>query len=85
MILNGECRKQAITLKTPVTGSVCQLEAVWSQDLRFPPHVALVPNNFLAINPDHILAPQHGVDFFPVNLLDHRDPAPENRHAVALL
>jgi hypothetical protein len=53
--------------------------------VRLPAHIAFIPNDFLAPNPDHILAPQHGVDFFPVNLLDHRDPAPEDRHAVAFL
>src|ERR1039458_4737024 len=69
----------------PVTGSVCQLDAVWSQGFRLPAHVLVIPSNVLAINPDHILTPQHGINFSIASLLDHRDPAAEDCHAVALV
>ena len=51
MFLTCPLIDQAITLKTPVTVSVCQLDAVWSQDFRLPAHVLVVPANVIAPNP----------------------------------
>src|ERR1035437_9508122 len=61
-----------------------QLDAVWSQDLRLPAHVPLIPNNIVAPHPQPDPAPQQNVNLCPVDVLDHRYPLAEDRHAVAL-
>src|ERR1039458_8570267 len=73
----------AITLKTPVTGSVCQLDAVWSQDIRLPAHVPPIPANLPPGNPQRDPLPQQRVHLCVVGVLHHRYSAAENRHAVA--
>src|SRR5208337_73930 len=53
--------------------------------VRLPPNVALVPHNFLAPNPQRASVRQQRVNLRVVGVLDHRDPAPDDRHTVAPL
>ena len=66
------------------TGSVCWLGALRNWDLRLPPHVLPIPGNVLAPHPHHDPVPQQRLNLSVVGALDHRDPAAEHRHAVAL-
>src|ERR1035441_1538085 len=54
-----------------------------SVGVSLPPRVALVPNNFPAPNPKHAPVRQQRVHLRLVGVLDHRDAAAEDRHAVA--
>src|ERR1019366_5219273 len=60
------------------------LGALWSRDLPLPPYVLPVPHNIFEPHPHRDPVRQHRVHLCVVCLLDHRYPAAENRHAVAL-
>lgn len=52
--------------------------------LRLPPHVLPVPGNVPAPHPHHDPVQQQRLNLCVIGVLNHRDPAAEDRHAVAL-
>jgi hypothetical protein len=52
---------------------------------RLPTHVLLVPNYMVAGNLEHVLFPEHDLQVFVIDLLDHCDADTAQRHTVALL
>jgi len=52
---------------------------------RLPTHVLLVPSYMVAGNLEHVLFPEHDLQVFVIDLLDHCDADTAQRHPVALL
>ena len=50
-----------------------------------PSCVALVPNDFLARNPENVPVPQKDVRVLVIHVLNQRNTPTEDRHAVATL
>jgi hypothetical protein len=53
-------------------------------DCAFPAHVLSIQDDFLACDSQHQPVPKRDVNFFAVNLLDHRNAVTEHCYAVAL-
>jgi hypothetical protein len=52
---------------------------------RLPTQVLLVPSYMVAGNLEHVLFPEHDLQVFVIDLLDHCDADTAQRHPVALL